>query len=434
MDSKRILILGAGRVSGPVIDYLSSRSNWQVVVLDQDEKRGEDPVFERPNVEFHVWSSDDLGALDGFLRHSDIMISLLPAWMHHVMAKRAIDAKVPVVTASYVSDEMRKLDALARDAGVIVLNEMGVDPGIDHMSALRVINQQRDKGRTLKGFWSYTGGLPAPWSNNNPWGYKLSWSPLSVVVAATNDATYKEKGRVKQVPSPEIFLDVHTLDFDEVGELEAYPNRNSLIYEDLYDIHGVETIYRGTLRYKGWCRLWYYLGKLGFLSKEQVDVSGLTRKGLINRLTGIEGNGDRAVCRYLGIDCDDPVIEKMRWIGMFEDTPIDATKTSMVEYLADLMGKKLNYEKGEQDMIVMRHVFEFDNGKRIESTMIHYGEKDGFTAMAKTVGLPVAIGADLILNQKINLKGVHIPNRPEIYLQVLELLEDAGIIFEEVEA
>ena len=425
------LVLGAGRVAGPAIDFLSRHGD--VVVL---HKPGEDVShlgIEPPRVRFVEWEVDDEETLRRFLKSSAVMVSLLPAWMHARVVKVAISEGVSVVTASYVSEEMRALEEEARKKGVTVLNEMGVDPGIDHMSALRLINKVRSQGREVKGFWSYTGGLPAPSANNNPWGYKLSWSPVSVVRAALNPAVYLEDGTRREVPSPEVFVDVRTLHFEGIGTLESYPNRNSLIYKDLYGLKEAQTIYRGTLRYPGWCRLWYHLGKLGLLSLRPFEKEVETPAQAIKQLLGASDDLEREVAKRTGLDLSDEVMAKIRWIGLFDETPLKEEVKTPVDLLAYLMMQRLNYEEGEQDMIVMRHEFQLDDGKRLTSSLVVFGEENGPTAMAKTVGLPVGVGAYLVAQKKINRPGVVIPNFPEAYDQVLPVLEELGIKFEEVE-
>ncbi len=421
-------------VSGPVIEYLGKDPQLGLTILAQQLDPDAAGVLERgmPNVRFEKWDANDIEGLGKHVKNADLVISLLPAWFHATVARVCIDARKDMVTASYVSPQMRDLNAEAKAAGVLLLNECGVDPGIDHMSAKKVIDEAVSAGKRVRSFRSYTGGLPAPDANDNPWGYKLSWSPRSVVTAATNSARYLQDGRVVNIPAQKLFQDVHQLQFNGIGTLDAYPNRDSIPYIQLYGLEGIDTMYRGTLRYPGWCTLWDGIVRLGMLRDEKPEAPTYARY----MLDLVQGQGDpkQAVAEYLGIAVDDPVIQKLEYIGLFDDHPILNTPKDRIQLLADLMQQKLQFKPGERDLLVMRHIFEIeDNGHayQVQSTMIEYGQPDGFSAMARTVGLPVAITAEMVLKGRIKLTGVHIPTLPEVYNHVLPALRSEGIGFEE---
>jgi len=427
---KNVLLFGAGMMAGPVVEYLGRTGDifTRVAAIDMhaDTKKA---VENNAKATFQSWNIKNTDAMSRLIMDADLVISLMPAWFHARVAGVCVEHGKNMVTASYVSPEMRSLDARAKQAGVLLLNEIGVDPGIDHMSAKKVIDSVAARGGRVSGFRSYTGGLPAPDANDNPWGYKLSWSPRSVVTAARNNARYLKDGQIVEIPAKDLFSDTHQLNFGEIGTLDAYPNRDSLPYIQLYGLDP-DTMFRGTLRYPGWCRLWDAIVKLGMLDDGRPEAG--TYADYTLGLTGRSGDVRKAVAAFLGTDEHDQVIEKLDYMGLMDRDPIRGAPEDRVQLLADLMAEKLMFRPGERDMLVMRHEFEIvESGKRygIRSTMIEYGRPDGFSAMARTVGLPVAIGAKLILDGQIPLAGVHIPTLPVIYSQVLAALETEGIAF-----
>jgi len=326
---------------------------------------------------------------------------------------------------------MSALDGNARDAGLLFLNEIGLDPGIDHMSAMRVIHGARERGGRVVSFRSYCGGLPAPEANTNPWGYKFSWSPRAVIMASRNAARYLEDGRVVEVPGPELFADCRLVDVPEAGEFERYPNRDSLPYVETYGLQDAETMFRGTLRNGGWCATWLTLSRLGFLSDEPQQLGGFTYAQFTAGVLGTSADNVRAeFAARAGVSEDDDVVARMEWLGFFSDEPLPCDEGAPMDVLAVRLQEKCPYEEGERDMIVLHHEFDVDYGDRREavtSTLVDYGVPGGDSAMARTVSLPAAIAARLILEGKIDLAGVHIPVVPEIYEPVLDELETLGI-------
>ncbi len=380
--------------------------------------------------------AQDGQSLGALVAEADLAISLLP-YIHHVqVAEECIRQHCHLVTTSYVKDEMHALDAAARAAGVMLLNEIGLDPGIDHMSAMRIIHHIHDGGGQVVSFRSYCGGLPAPEANTNPYGYKFSWSPRGVLLAGRNDARFLEDGQIVDVPNRRLFATRHTVWVEGVGDLDAYPNRNSLPYVDIYGIPETCTMYRGTFRYLGWCETWQKFVELGLLDlTERNDLSQLTYRGLIAQLIGKPDGSHvkQELANHLGIAVNSEIIVRFEWLGLLDERPVPAQPT-VLDAVAVLMQEKLVYALGERDMIVLLHDFGAqypDRRERITSTMVDFGIPNGDTSMARTVGLPAAIATRMILDGQIQLTGVHIPVLPEIYNPVLDELEQLGIKMEE---
>ena len=340
-----------------------------------------------------------------------------------------------MVTTSYVSEAMRALDSEAKDAGIIILNEIGLDPGIDHMEAMRIIDGVHGSSGRVASFRSYCGGLPAPEANTNPFGYKFSWSPRGVVLAAKNSARYLEGGQEISIPGEELFDHYWTVEIEGLGEFEAYPNRDSIPYIETYGIPETETMYRGTLRNPGWCATWKALVRLGLLDEEERDLRGPTWAGFMRELIG-DGSEDlkRDLAAHLELAEDAEVLKRFEWLGLLSDEPLPLERGSALDLLAAKLLEKLQYEEGERDMIVLQHEFvaSYPNRKeKITSTLIDFGVPGGDTSMGRTLGLPAAIGTKLILQGEIGLQGVQTPVVPEIYRPVLAELEEQGIEFQE---
>jgi saccharopine dehydrogenase-like NADP-dependent oxidoreductase len=316
---------------------------------------------------------------------------------------------------------------------------MGVDPGIDHMSAMKVIHQEERAGGTLVGFSSWCGGLPAPEANDNPFGYKFSWSPKGVLIAARNPAKYLKDGQLVEVPSERLFSDPATVELPDLPTFEGYPNRDSVSYMDTYGFGSdVKDMFRGTLRNQGHCVLYTQLIKLGLLEDgPKHDFTGQTYLGLMEKTFGKPVR--ETIPARLGVPAQDSPLEAMEYIGLFKDQPIEIPGGSVMDLLADRMAKDLAYAPGERDMLLMRHdiTFTYDEGKRrecITAIMVDYGIPDGDSSMARTVSLPAAIGARMLLEGKIDQRGVQVPVVPGIYEPVLAELEQMGISFSEVRA
>ena len=457
---KRVLLLGAGLVAKPLIDELLDRRRGEPVEIEigtLDVERAEGLIGDRTDraraVPLDVADTERLSARTAA---ADAVVSLLPAPLHPQVARACLRHRKPLVTTSYVSDEMRALDPEARERDVLLLNECGLDPGIDHLMAVDGIRQVEREGGTVKGYSSCAGGLPAPESNDNPWGYKLSWSPRGVLIAARSPVRFLEDGRVIEGASP--FepgvlerLPTTRLEVTEVGSLEVYPNRDSLPYRELYGLADATSIFRGTLRHPGWCETCRALLELDLLSTEPEDLTGDTWAGLLaGRLDDISkgdgtipGEGDlaRAVAEALGLPREHPVLERLAWLGLFTDEPLPEGAETPLDALAARMTERMSYRPGERDLIVLIHHFTAEGGgdgggdddrgpRRLESRLRVTGEAGDESAMARTVGVPAALACRRILEGRVALRGVQIPTAPELVDPLLAGLAERGLAIE----
>jgi len=433
---KKVLVLGAGLVAKPLVRYLLDKKH-QVIMASRTVSKAESMIAGHPNGKAFALNLQDEAQMAGFIKDCDLAVSLVPFTFHPVVAKHCIAHGKHMVTTSYVSEAMQELDAGARAAGLTILNEVGVDPGIDHMSAMRIIDDVRRRGGRIVAFRSYCGGLPAPEANDNPFGYKFSWAPRGVLLAGRNSAVYLQDGRKAETPSHRLFRDMHILAVEGHGDYEAYPNRDSISYIDVYGLQGIQTMFRGTLRNMGWCDTLFSIGKLGLLSLDEVDVKGKTYAALLRSLIGASAGEDLSVAtgRKLGIPKDSLPILNLRWLGAFSDRRFTVDRISPLDALGDLMYEKLAFRPGERDMIVLFHDFraEFPGGRRehITSRMIDYGIPNGDSSMSRTVSLPAAIGVDMILTGRIRETGVLRPIAASIYNPVLDELATLKISCEE---
>ena len=433
---KNVLVLGAGLVAGPLVRYLLKVDEFSVTVASRTVEKAEALIDGASNGTALSLDVKDADQLESLIADHDLSISLLPYVYHPTVAKLCVKHRKQMVTTSYVKPEMQALDADAKAAGVILLNEIGVDPGIDHMSAMEVIHAIEERGGKLISFTSNTGGLPAPEANDNPFGYKFSWAPRGVVMAGKNPAQFMKDGAVVDVPGPELFAHHWPCDIVGFGELEVYPNRDSMPYIETYGIPTVTSMFRGTLRYPGWCETLKKIVDLGLLDEtERTDLAGLTYAQLLARLIGSNGENLKVdLASFLGIEIDSNPIHRLEWLGLLGDDAIPAADTTYLDVLASRMLTKMEYAPGERDMLVMQHEFVAGYPDRVEkttSTMVDYGIPNGDSSMSRLVGLPAAVAARMILQGTINVTGVHVPMIPEIYEPVLAELETMGIRFQE---
>jgi len=431
-----VLILGAGLVAGPLVRYLLGVKGFRVTVATRTVDKAERLIGGARNGTAVALDVDDEAALEALIAKHDLSISLLPYVHHPLVARLCVKHKKQMVTTSYVKDVMRSLDGAARDAGVILLNEIGVDPGIDHMSAMQVIHRIRDEGGTLVSFKSNTGGLPAPEANTNPMGYKFSWAPRGVVLAGKNPARFLKDGKTVDVPGPQLFAHHGPCAIAGFGELEVYPNRDSLPYIESYGIPSVESMFRGTLRYPGWCNTLKAIVDLGILDEtERTDLAGLTFAQWTGRLLGMTGKATALdLARRLGLSVDAKPATDLVWLGLTSSDPLPKEATTYLDVLAQRMLSKMQYAPGERDMLVMQHEFVVRYDDRTEktlSTMVDYGIPNGDTSMSRLVGLPAAIAARMILQGEIDLTGVQVPMVPAVYEPFLEELATLGVRFTE---
>lgn len=440
---KNILVIGAGRSASSLIKYLLEHAvaeNWNVTVADMSLELAKQKTGSYSNAKAIAFDINNEQQREEEIKKADIVISMLPAFMHMNVAKDCVRFKKHLATASYVSKEMAELDADAKAAGIILMNEIGLDPGIDHASAMKIIDEVHEKGGELTLFKSFCGGLVAPESNDNPWGYKFSWNPRNVVLAGQGTAQFIEEGEYKYIPYNRLFTQICTIEMEGYGAFDAYANRDSLSYRHSYGLENIPTMLRGTLRMPGYCKAWNVFVKLGLTDDSyKIEASDkMTYRQLLEAFLpqGTASTKDKLVA-FMGPEMDADVLSKIEWLGILEDRKITVSNGSPAQILQDLLEEKWKLGANDKDMIVMQHLFEYQHNKQtktITSSLVVKGEDQTYTAMAKTVGLPLAITAKLILQGKIAARGVTIPTTKEIYLPLLAELETLGICFVEKES
>ncbi len=435
---KHILIIGAGRSSAALIAYLSqegSKKQWQITVTDSVPDIVEAYASKYPNVTATLADIFDAPVGSKLLQPADLVISMLPARLHIHIAMACLELGKPLLTASYIDEAIRKLAPQIADKGLTFLYECGLDPGIDHMSAMQMIDSIHEKGGKIRSFQSFCGGLMAPGSDDNPWQYKFTWNPRNVVLAGRGTvAQYLYKGQYKNIPHHQLFKRTTKIDIPGYGAFEAYPNRDSLHYQGLYGLGEATTILRGTLRRPGFCAAWHTLVQLGLTddSYQVYHVEQMTYAEFLQ--TYLPYSEDDVVtnfCQYTGIDILSDTVQKMRWLGLFDDAPIGLAQATPADVVQQLLESKWKADIQDQDMIVMQHQLMYEvDGKEQQtiSSLITTGES-GLTGMAKTVGYPLGIAAKLVLENSITTKGLLIPTIREIYQPVMKELETLGIRF-----
>lgn len=434
---KKILVLGAGMVSRPLVRYLLDQPGFSVTMATRTVSKAEKIINKHQDGKAEPLDVKDNAKLEQLISTVDVVVSLLPYMFHVKVAELCIKHRKHLVTTSYVSDAMRVLDKRAKDAGVLLLNECGLDPGIDHMSTMRIIHDVESNGGKVVSFKSTTGALPSHEANNNPFGYKFSWSPRGVLLASRNPAKWLEDGREVSIPGEQLFENYYLQDIPGVGTFENYPNRDSTPYKDIYGLKDAKTVYRGTFRFVGWCETLRNIVALCWLSDHPVQgFSGTTYGDLTRHLIGVKPGEDlsKATAKYLDLKQYSTVIKRLEWLGLFSDKTLPEDKNNPLDYLNVLTLSKMILGKHERDMVVMHHEFiaEYQSKKEyITSTLAYYGIPGSDTSIARTVGLPAAIAVKMMLQSKITMVGVHIPVTPDIYNPILDELEEIGIKFDE---
>ena len=435
-----ILVFGAGKSSSYLIKYLleySSKHFWQVTVADSNinaalERIANHPFGNAVQIDIH----EDI-LRKRLISNSNIVISLLPPALHIIVAKDCIDLRKNLVTASYVSDEIKNLHLEARNNGLLFMNEIGLDPGIDHMSAMKIIHEVERLGGEIYSFKSYCGGLVSPASDTNPWHYKISWNPNNIVNAGKSGADFLVSGFEEHLEYKSLFQKIEHIAVPRIGKLAAYANRDSLSYRSMYHLNNVKTMLRATLRHPEFCIGWHVIVNLGLTNDTVLyHTDNSTYKAWFMEATKhIEGATPKEKIKT--IYANDALAENLlEWLGIFSDETIKIkTEASSAQILLARIEEKWKMEDSDKDMIVMQHEFEYGRRNldaKLISTLVVEGEDKTYTAMAKTVGLPMAIFTKLFLNGKIkNLLGVQIPIMKEVYKPILKELTEYGIEFDE---
>lgn len=440
---RTILIIGAGRSASSLIQYLLNKSDEEklhLVIGDLSLASAQSKINNHPNataIELDVFDETQRGEA---IQRADIVISMLPAHLHIEVARDCITYKKNMATASYISDAMQELDVLAKENNLIFMNEIGLDPGIDHMSAMKVIHEIRKKGGKMLLFESFCGGLVAPESDNNIWNYKFTWAPRNVVLAGQGGAAkFIQEGTYKYIPYWNLFRRTEFLEVEGYGRFEAYSNRDSLKYLDIYGLKEVLTLYRGTIRRVGFSKAWNMFVQLGMTDDSYVmeDSENMSYRQFVNSFLPYHPTDsvESKMRLILKIDQDDIMWDKLLELDLFNpNKKVGLKNATPAQILEKILGDSWTLQPKDKDMIVMYHKFGYEiNGKKeqIDSKMVCIGENQTYTAMAKTVGLPLAMATLLILNGKIKTYGVQLPIREEVYLPILKELEKYGVVFNE---
>ena len=438
---KKILVIGAGRSAVTLIKYLldnSSANNWQVTVADFSIELADQAVGNHNNGKAIFFNVTDKKQRESEIENADIVISMLPASLHITVAKDCVRLGKNLVTASYVSAEIAELDEAAKQAGILLLNEIGLDPGIDHMSAMQVIDEIKENGGELTSFKSFCGGLVHPDYDNNPWNYKFTWNPRNVVLAGQGTAQYIENSDYKYIPYTSLFERTEHMEVLDAGEFEGYANRDSLSYRKSYGLDDIPTLFRGTLRRKGYSEAWNIFVQLGMTDDTyKLENSGsITYREFINMFLPFNDalTVEEKLCKQFSLTTDSVIFQKIAWLSTFSENKVGIENASPAQILQKICEEKWTLGSEDKDMIVMQHQFEYvQNGeqKKLNSSLLVFGDDPRYTSMAKTVGLPVAIATKLILSGAIKSIGVKIPTTKDIYVPVLKELEENGINFVE---
>lgn len=440
---KKILVIGAGLSASSMLRYFTQnaeKENWYLKVGDQNAELAKSKVAHCDRAEGFELNGLDPLQRQPLIEWADLVVSMLPAMFHIEVAKDCIRYKTNLITPSYVSDEMHALDEAAKAAGIIMMNEIGVDPGIDHMSAKKLLDEIEEKGGKMHIFESFTGGLVAPESDDNPWNYKFTWNPRNVVLAGQGSAAkFIQEGQYKYIPYNKLFRRTEVIEIAGYGKFEGYANRDSLKYRDIYGLQDIPTIYRGTLRRKNFSKSWDAFVQIGATDDSYIleGSKQMSKRQFINSFLPYNPTDsvELKLKHYLKIDQDDPIFEKLEWLGIFDTTTFELKEDiTPAAFLQKILENKWTLKEADRDMIVMWHKFVYvlnNEFKEVNSHMVSIGEDRVYTAMSNTVGLPVAICAKLILNGTIQLKGVQLPLSKEVYLPILKELEAFNIYFKD---
>lgn len=437
---KNILIAGAGKSSSYLIDYLlkNSKSDWKVVVMDASAEAIAEKIKNHPRGVAAVIDVTNDAEREPLVAAADIVLSILPPSLHFILAKDCLKYKKHLITSSYVSPEIMALNQEVKDAGLLFMCEMGLDPGIDHMSAMAIIHSIQKIAGTIVSFKSFCGGLIAPESDDNPWHYKISWNPRNIVLAGKAGAEWIEAGKVQKMDYNLLYNNCKKIKVDGVGSLSYYPNRDSLKYLELYNVEDIQTFMRATLRYPAFTKGWNFIIKMGLTQDDDVvDTTLKTYADWIAAKTSvaISDNWIIEIAEKYGID--DKTLKMLEWLEIFDKNKAIKRQGqfSSADIIQDVIEEKWKLNVLDQDMVVMQHQVVYDRkgvSSTLTSNLVVKGANSVYSAMAKTVGLPMAILAKKILIDGLpskKLTGVHIPVMPEVYVHVLKELKKSGVEF-----
>lgn len=423
-----IVVFGAGKSATVLIAYLGricKEKNWTCTIADKDLQSLEQKIAGFPSLKANALSIENETERQGLIKTADIVISLLPPGLHFWVAQDCVALRKNLLTASYLDAQIKSLEPAIKEAGLLFIGEMGLDPGIDHMSAMQIIEEIKEKGGSIHSFKSHCGGLIAPESDNNPWHYKISWNPRNIVTAGKAGAVYKADGNNVEIPYEQIFVDCEQLVIPEVGSLAYYPNRDSLSYIPLYQLEKANTFIRTTLRYASFCKGWEKMVAAQLTSDEAIINT--------NELSYAEFFNSHLNKHQVSLDTAE-LQEQFDFLGLNNPAMINKGQLACSQLIQEILEEKWKLTQGDKDLIVMLHEFEYTLHQQrfaLSSSLVVKGDDERKTAMAKTVGLPLGIAAVLILENKIQLKGLHIPIVKEIYEPVLAELAKEGIAFKE---
>jgi len=435
---KHILILGAGKSSRALIDYLlkkAATNDWRITLGDLNLEAAKEKVGDHPNgkaIHFDILNEQMRSEV---INEADVVASLLPAKFHILVAEECLKHSKHMVTASYVSDNIRALDSEFKSKGLLFMGEIGLDPGIDHLVMMEKLEEVRAKSDSIEAIYSFCGALIAPESNTNPWHYKFTWAPMNVVLAGQGVSRYLNQDQVKFIPYRRLFSTLWERKVEGVGDFEIYANRNSIPYRETYGVSEVPTILRGTMRYKGYCEAWNAMISLGLTDNTyKIDCSNLSYADFIKSFLPNQNIDDvgAAALQLLGADPGSAVAKQFDYLGIFGDEKIPLQKATPAKVILDLLQRKWKLEPNDKDMTLMIHEFDYtvDGRKeKLSSTLVHKGINADDTSVARLVGLPVGIMVRLIAEEKVSITGVHIPIMKEVYEPVLKELANYGVQF-----
>lgn len=439
----KLVILGAGRSTPYLIRRLVDKAgeqNWDIVVADMDVEMAQKRIGPSGKGRALKLNATEEPELKGVIEGADVVANLLAPRFQVAVARNCVEAGAHMVSVSYLSEKTRELDGWAKEKGVMLLAEMGLDPGIDHMMAMEAVNKAREGGGKILSFRSFGSGVPSPESKSNPMDYLITWNPWNVAMSGQAGAQYMLDGQIRIVPHRRLFLHTWPVEVEGVGTLEAYPNRDSLSYRDHFELNGVRTMIRGTLRWPGYCETWAKIVKLGIPndSLHIPDLASRSPRDVVSMFLPIPVAPElveEAATLFLELNPTGQIMDKLRFLGLFDKEPCGAPGSTAAEMLSHLLQKHLAPKDGDRDMVILVHQMDIRYGReenpceRMTYTMVDQGDACGLSAMARTVGLPTALAMEMMLEGELELPGCILPTAPEIYPRVLERLRGEGLRF-----